>query len=411
MPPSAYDSRSTGPSNLSRRRLLGSVGLAAVAGCSTRAGSEPGSGSDPSGQPRAPAVSAASLEPFYGAHQAGVLSTPALFICVLALDLRGDAGRDGLRRLLRLWTDSAGRLTQAHPALADTEPELATQAAGLTVTVGLGLGALTKSGLADRAPAWLRPLPRFGIDRLQERWTGGDVVVQVGAEDPMTLAHAVRVLSKDAEPFASRRWRQDGFRNSPDDTKNRNLMGQVDGVGNPAKGELADLVWCDAAGPDWLVNGSSMVVRRIEMDLADWDKVDRPGRDATIGRTQATGAPLSGGDVHAPPDLDALDSNGLSAIPHFAHIRRAKTGQPVERILRRPYNYSELATDAAGLSRSGLVFITFQADVDTQYVPIQRRLDELDMLNRWTTPIGSAVFAVLPGCEPGEFLGQRLVGA
>jgi dye decolorizing peroxidase len=147
------------------------------------------------------------------------------------------------------------------------------------------------------------------------------------------------------------------------------------------------------------------------MDLAGWDALDRPGRDATIGRTQASGAPLSGGDVHAPPDLDALDANGLSAIPQFAHIRRAKTGKSTERILRRPYNYSGPETDAAGLNRSGLVFVTFQADVDSQYVPIQKQLDELDMLNRWTTPIGSAVFAVLPGCRPGEFLGQRLMDA
>ena len=36
------------------------------------------------------------------------------------------------------------------------------------------------------------------------------------------------------------------------------------------------------------------------------------------------------------------------------------------------------------------------------------RLAELDLLNLWTTPIGSAVFAVLPGAQEGEVLGQAL---
>ena len=45
-----------------------------------------------------------------------------------------------------------------------------------------------------------------------------------------------------------------------------------------------------------------------------------------------------------------------------------------------------------------------------QFVPVQRRLAEADLLNLWTTPIGSAVFAVLPGAQPGEVLGEALLG-
>lgn len=53
--------------------------------------------------------------------------------------------------------------------------------------------------------------------------------------------------------------------------------------------------------------------------------------------------------------------------------------------------------------------MTFQRDVTAQFVPIQRRLDALDLLNTWTTPIGSAVFAVPGGCAEGEVLGERLL--
>lgn len=44
-----------------------------------------------------------------------------------------------------------------------------------------------------------------------------------------------------------------------------------------------------------------------------------------------------------------------------------------------------------------------------QFVPIQNRLDELDLLNEWTTPIGSAVFALPPGCSEGGFIGETLL--
>ncbi len=43
-----------------------------------------------------------------------------------------------------------------------------------------------------------------------------------------------------------------------------------------------------------------------------------------------------------------------------------------------------------------------------QFVPLQQRLDQADALNTWTTAIGSAVFAVLPGFEPGGWLGEAL---
>jgi dye decolorizing peroxidase len=38
----------------------------------------------------------------------------------------------------------------------------------------------------------------------------------------------------------------------------------------------------------------------------------------------------------------------------------------------------------------------------------QQHLDRADALNRWTTAIGSAEFAVLPGFRPGGWLGQGL---
>ncbi|MEE3921476.1 Dyp-type peroxidase domain-containing protein [Micromonospora sp. BRA006-A] len=76
-------------------------------------------------------------------------------------------------------------------------------------------------------------LPAFGIDRLQPRWSGEDLLLQICADDPLTVAHAQRVLVKDNRPFAVVRWVQQGFRRAagaePGRTQ-RNLFGQLDGT-------------------------------------------------------------------------------------------------------------------------------------------------------------------------------------
>ena len=56
----------------------------------------------------------------------------------------------------------------------------------------------------------------------------------------------------------------------------------------------------------------------------------------------------------------------------------------------------------------GLIFASYQADLAAQFLPIQARLAEFDLLNFWTTPIGSAVFAIPPGCAEGGTLGDTL---
>jgi dye decolorizing peroxidase len=314
---------------------------------------------------------------------------------------------------MRVWTDDIERLTRGAPALTDTEPELALLPARLTVTVGFGPGFLAAAGREELRPSWLAPLPEFPIDRLREEFSGGDLVAQVCADDEVTVAHAVRVLTKQARSFARPRWVQRGFRNTPgavpEGATMRNLMGQLDGTRNLRPGPDDRLIWI-SDGPEWLRGGTGMVVRRIAMNLDTWDELDRPARELVIGRRLDNGAPLTGRHEHDEPDLEAVDERGLSVIPMFAHIRRARSDNPDERFLRRSYNYDD-PPEPGELSNSGLVFVTFQADIEAQFTPIQRRLAELDSLNDWTTPIGSAVFAVPRGCRPGEYLGQPLLEA
>lgn len=350
--------------------------------------------------------------PFYGTHQAGIDTPPQAHVTLLALDLRPETDREALRRMMQVLSDDAARLTQGVAALADSEPELAGVPARLTVTFGFG-PELVRRGAARESmqPAWLRALPAFTIDRLDDAWSEGDLLIQVGADDAFTVAHAVRMLLKDTRSFASLRWTQQGFRRAhgsqPSGTTMRNLFGQVDGTVNPdpAAADFDKLVWIEDG---WLTGGTSMVVRRIHMDLDTWDRLDRGGREQSTGRFLANGAPLTGTDEHDEPDFEATTSLGFPVIAEFSHLRRARSDDTRQRIFRRAYNYDDPPTGDQ-ISNSGLLFVSFQADIDTQFVPLQRRLDELDLLNEWTTPIGSAVFAIPPGCLEGGFVGDTLL--
>ncbi|SIT69326.1 Dyp-type peroxidase [Microbacterium sp. RU33B] len=360
------------------------------------------------GAPSTP-LNGTSVVPFHGVHQAGVDTDAQAHGLFIALDLLPDVDRDGLRRMMSILTDDAARLTQGDPALADSEPELATSPARLTVTFGFGAGFVARA--QHSAPTWLKPLPAFAVDRLQPEFGDGDLLLQIASDDPLTVAHAGRMLLKDARSFAAVRWTQRGFRRAHGTVKPgttmRNLFGQVDGTSNPSPGtaEFDAVVWNDDG---WLAGGTSAVVRRIRMDLDKWDRLDRGGRDQSVGRFQSTGAPLTGVDEFDEPDFDVTTAVGFPVIPEFSHLRRARSENPEEKIFRRAYNYDD-APVGGGVSNAGLIFVSFQADVDRQFVPIQRRLDELDLLNEWTTPIGSAVFAIPPGCAPGGFIGETLL--
>lgn len=413
---------------LDRRRLLVAGGVAGVGAASAlglesarRAGAlapapEQAAQAEPPGHGQA-------AEPFHGPRQAGVATAPQAFAAFVALDLHRNTTRDAVRRLLRVLSEDAAALTQGRAPVADQEPWLAANPARLTVTLGFGPRLL---GLVapDRVPAWLRPLPSFSIDRLEERWSDGDLLLQLCADDRLTVSHAQRVLLKAARSFAAVRWVQDGFRHTvgsvPDGQSMRNLFGQVDGTVNPRGGseEFERVVHGRDGFPPWIQDGTALVVRRIAMNLDTWDETDTPAREDAVGRRLRDGAPLTGDAEHDEPDLAARGPLGFPVIADYAHVRRSRSEDPLERIHRRVYNYDLPVADASGVrgrsattggvSNAGMVFAAYCSDVDRQFVPIQRRLDELDMLNAWTTPVGSAVFAVPPGCAEGGFVGDVL---
>ncbi|MFF5206099.1 Dyp-type peroxidase [Streptosporangium sp. NPDC000396] len=400
---------------LTRRGLLtgGAVtAIGALAACAPeQATSKAASEAAPNAATAAPVGSAA--ESFHGVHQAGIATMPQTHAAFVGLDLLPGTGREAIVRMMHLLTDDVRRLTEGKPALADTEPELAVLPSRLTVTFGFGPGLFTAAGVEDQRPESVAPLPKFKIDKLEKRWTGADLLLQICADDGVTLAHALRMTIKDARSFARVRWTQRGFRRSPQvltpGMTQRNLMGQLDGTVNPKPGtsDFDRSVWV-SEGPQWLRGGTTLVLRRIRAELETWDAADRVAKEFSVGRRLDTGAPLTGSKEHDEPDFTKLTPAGFPVISEYAHIRRARVEDPGMRIFRRVYNYDEGLTPE-GHSDSGLLFASYQADIARQFIPIQKRLAEADLLNEWTTPIGSAVFAIPPGCSPGGWIGETLL--
>ena len=351
---------------------------------------------------------------FRATNQLGIecgLQTHTVF---LTLNLRPEVVKADMLRLMGLLTDDIERLTKGLPVLADQNPELANANSNTTVTVGFGPSLFTKLGLSDQLPTGFAELPSFKVDKLKPEYSGGDVLLHVSSNDPVYLSHAIRMLVLDSHSFATVHSHQEGFakplETDKTQTKQRNLMGQIDGTDNPElnSADFNKLVWI-TEGPKWIQGGTTLVFRRIAMALNTWDTLGRSAKEEVIGRELKSGAPLGGKTETDFPDFNATTPGGLSVIPKFAHIRRATAYAPNERFFRKPFNYDN-GFNANGEPDVGLLWTAYARNIEEQYLPVQRRLDEFDLLNTWTTPIGSSVWAIPRGPKSGEVIAQDLFG-
>ena len=359
-------------------------------------------------------VVGSASEPFYGPRQAGITTAPQSHAAFVGFDIVPGATRTEVQGVLRAWSQDAARLTQGHAGLADLEPELAADPARLTVTIGLGPGFFDAIGMPDKRPEWLQQLPAFPqIDQLEDRWSEGDLLLQICADDPLIVAHAARILASGVRGVARQKWAQRGFRKAvgtdPSGRTQRNLFGQIDGTVNPSEEEVDfdQILYSDGSDQRWMRGGSALVLRRIRMTMDTWEEIDRNSRELSVGRTLDTGAPLTGTAEHDPADFEAIDDVGLPVIPPESHMARARQLNRGEAMLRRPYTYDD-PPEGGEISNTGLLFTAYMADPVRTYIPVQQRLAEQDALNTWTIPIGSAVFAIPPGAPAGGYVGQGL---
>ena len=408
---------------LSRRGLFGLAG-AGVVGAGIAAGATAAISAATS-----PANSGAASEyPFFGKHQAGIVTPAQDRLHFAAFDVL-DISRDELIELLSDWSYAAARMTagrsagQYGPADGpydappdDTGEALDLPPAGLTITIGFGPSLFDdRFGLADKRPAPLIDLPHFPGDTLDAAQVGGDLCIQACSDDPQVAVHAIRNLSRIAFGRASLRWSQLGYgrtaSTSTTQVTPRNLFGFKDGTANIKAEEPAattEHLWVGSGdGPAWLVGGSYLVARRIRMTIETWDRTSLREQETVIGRNKGEGAPLSGGTEFTEPDFSLAGRADQPLIDQAAHVRLAHPAQnDGVRILRRGYNFVD-GNDDLGRLNAGLFFISFQRS-PAHFNTLQLNLARNDALNEYIRHVGSALFAVPPGAVEGSYVGAGL---
>jgi len=370
--------------------------------------------------------------PFYGRHQAGIVTPAQDRLHFVAFDVITNK-RDDLVNLLKAWTVAAARMTAGRDAGTvgavngsqeappdDTGEAIGLPPSGLTLTIGFGPTLFRtpdgkdRFGVAPQRPEALADLPRFPRDALEADISGGDLCIQACAHDPQVAVHAVRNLARIGFGVVSVRWSQLGFgrtsSTSKDQTTARNLFGFKDGTAN-LKAEETDLIRDWLWVPDgWMADGAYLVTRKVRMMVETWDRTSLGEQEMIIGRNKGEGAPLSGTKEFDEPDFTVTHNDG-PAIALDSHVRLAHpTLHNGARLLRRGYNFVD-GSDGLGRLNAGLFFMAYQRDPRKQFVPIQAMLAKVDAMNEYVRHVSSGLFACPGGVSgPGDYWGRALFG-
>lgn len=416
----------------SRRRLL--QGLGVLGGAAALAGGCPFHAAA-AGERFSPGTvtpgARQQVQPFYGAHQAGILTPQQASMMLVAFDVLATEKTE-LERLFRLLTQRFAFLTQGGPAPVVQNPQLPPMDSGilgadiapdnLTITLSVGHSLFDERfGLGAHKPAQLQAMTRFPNDSLDAEQCHGDILLQICANTQDTVIHALRDIIKHTPDLLAVRWRRDGFiadhaaRSNGKETP-INLLGFKDGTANPdtQNSVLMDkLLWvtADQQEPEWARGGSYQAVRIIRFHVEMWDRTPLGEQQTIFGREKLSGAPLGMQHEHDVPDYRS-DPDG-ERIALDAHIRLANPRTPETEsslMLRRGYSYSAGITGAGQLDM-GLLFICYQHDLTKGFITVQKRLNG-EALEEYIRPIGGGYFFALPGVtDKNHYLGQLLLQA
>ncbi|HYI39955.1 MAG TPA: Dyp-type peroxidase [Allosphingosinicella sp.] len=321
------------------------------------------------------------------------------FLTILRADILS-ADRGELRDILKLLTrfvveETRKGPSKEHVAVLETVPS------SYRVTVTLGLGSTLfvdrngedRFGLRARRPRCLKPMPSFPGDHgtLDCDKSASDIIIAIASDHPYVNTavarffgeffnkHFTAAFQKEAEarPMLRFRTAEQGFGRKD----KREFLRFDDGIQNLQMSleDLERLIYAEPTDgePDWCVDGSYMVYRKIREDMPTWEGIAAGEQERMIGRRKDSGLPLSrqstgtGGftPVFAHP-ADALDG------PFNAHVRKVQPRRnrtdlfgldDLERqFLRRPYPYFE-GFDDRGRSINGLHFVAFMKNIQQQF--------------------------------------------
>lgn len=414
-----------------RRRLLKSLGalggaLAVTGGCpvahAAKQETSPGT---------LPPDARMEKQPFYGVHQAGVLTPQQAAMMLVAFDVLASDKAD-LERLFKLLSARFDFLTAGGPAPDTPNPRMPPMDSGilgaqiypdnLTITLSTGTSLFDERfGLKGQMPKSLQKMERFANDSLDASLCHGDLLLQICANTADTVIHALRDIIKHTPDLLSVRWKREGFiSNHAARSRGKetpiNLLGFKDGTANPNSDDkplMDDVVWVtpNQQEPAWAVGGSYQAVRIIQFHVESWDRTPLKEQQTIFGRDKHSGAPLGMKNEHDEPDY-AADPDG-NVIALDAHIRLAnpRTKETQSNLMmRRGYSYS-LGVSKSGQLDMGLLFVCFQHDLAKGFLAVQQRLNG-EALEEYVKPIGGGYFFVMPGVKDNQhYLGQGLIEA
>ena len=368
-------------------------------------------------------------QPFYGAHQAGILTPQQASMLLVSFDVLA-SDKASLIRLMQLLTRRIAFLTRGGAAPKTPNPRMPPMDSGilgaeihpdnLTMTVSAGAGFFDpRFGLESLRPKKLVTMTRFPNDSLDASQCHGDLLVQICANTPDTVLHALRDLIKHTPDLLSVRWKRDGFisshaaRSQGKETP-INLLGFKDGTANPDSRDSAlmnNAIWVtpDQQEPGWATGGSYQAVRIIQFHVESWDRTPLKEQQTIFGRDKLSGAPLGMHHEHDVPDY-RHDPDG-DTIALDAHIRLANPRTPESAsslMMRRGYSYSA-GVSASGQLDMGLLFVCYQHDLEKGFLTVQQRLNG-EALEEYIRPIGGGYFFAFPGVmDDKHYLGQGLL--
>ncbi|MBP3223254.1 MAG: Dyp-type peroxidase [Actinomycetaceae bacterium] len=436
---------------ITRRSMLISSALAALSFGTT--GYAFGMGRDLDGGGSSSSKDVLSLTyPFRGEHQSGILTPAQQQMYTMAFDVAERMTLSRLQTLFQDWTQAAEAMCKGEPVESmtnldgmgvpkDTGETYDSGAAGLTITFGVGATFFEKNGedrfgLKKYKPGLLAENFRWmkGDDRfMDDAQKGGDVVVQVCAEDPMVTLHAVHMLKKIAIGKLDVKWAQLGYGRTSSTSKSqatpRNLFGFKDGTSNITAEENVEAhnkdLWIqpDDDGGAHFAGGTYMCTRRIRMTMERWDFQSLGEQESTVGRDKVFGAPLSsepregntflvGEQEFDAPDFTKKDASGRLMIPQDSHVAVVHPdNNDGHRMLRRGYNFVD-GHDSLGNFDAGLFFVAFVRRPD-YFEKILTRMTNTDAMSEYLQHTGSALFVMFPGVgeSKDEYIGQSLLEA
>ncbi|MEQ4780362.1 iron uptake transporter deferrochelatase/peroxidase subunit [Providencia huaxiensis] len=356
---------------------------------------------------------------YIGLHQAGVLTPEPKNASFIAFNITANSVEE-LQAMFTLLTQRIAYLTQPQKESLINNDKMPPAESGilgtqqqpdsLTITVALGNSLFdNRFGLNKIKPKHLSEMTSFPNDRLEQKWCGGDLLLQICANSQESVIYALRDILRHISPYSFPLWKIDGFlpaRDIDNHSTPINLFGFKDGTGNaPADDNslMNELIWITKGSqePSWCDGGTYQAVRLIRFNLEFWDRTPLEDQENDFGRHKDSGAPIGMKNEHDDPEFEK-DPHG-DRILFDSHMRRAEPRNPeryTAKLRRRSYSYS-LGLTETGTLDMGLVFVSFQQNLKTGFIDTQKRLNG-EPLERYIKPFGGGYYFVLPGVKSAQ---------